>query len=166
MPNNACVETFPRRITYLGLTTSICSFRKGMQSSISSLSGTLFFGGKNWTTLVMYARVLFIPALFSISSSSLPLLPIKGRRIASSSAPGAWPIIINLVSRRPSPGTKSLLNLHPSLEGSLAYLSFISDIFLYLFMYSNASEAILIRSLNLSFFIASSHVTHSYPICS
>ena len=63
------------------------------------------FTGRNFTALVIYTRLLSMPAPLKSASSCLPALPTNGRPCFASSPPGASPISITSGFTGPSPNT-------------------------------------------------------------
>src|SRR5660398_238821 len=64
--------------TTRGETMRICSMRNRLQDKISSASGSLFLGGRHFTTLAIYTILRSRPIDPRSSSNSFPARPTKG----------------------------------------------------------------------------------------
>src|SRR6188508_1772803 len=101
----------------LGEIREICLSRYGLHDASSSASGTLLYGGRHLTALVMNTSDLFIPAFSIAMVKILPAAPTNGFPFSSSLLPGASPTNIILAETCPSPGTAFFLLLESLQRG-------------------------------------------------
>lgn len=118
------VANLPMGTMTRGRTSPIWRKRKCLQAEISSLFGSRLPGGRHFTTLVMKAWSLCIPASERSPVNIDPALPTNGLPSSSSFFPGASPMHMITAGAGPSPETTCVRErwrsqrVHPAISSA------------------------------------------------